>query len=129
MSLLKSLNRHMERNQVTRLALMDVYEKSAIKDLDDFSLALWSAIKESQNRNFLIELENCDDVPFEFIVKLLVKIGFSSDNAARLLMRLHRHGVVTLATADEENLLKLEQYIHFQARKHNLSLRTCVRAP
>jgi hypothetical protein len=119
----------MERNQITRLALMDAFEKSSIKDLDDFSLALWSAIKESQNRNFLIELENSDDVPFEFIVKLFVKIGFSCDNAARLLMSLHRHGVVTLATADEENLLKLEQYIQFQARKHDLILRTSVRAP
>jgi ATP-dependent Clp protease adapter protein ClpS len=126
MSFLKSLNRQMERNQVARLALMEAFEKSAIRDLDDFSLALWESIKLSQSREFYLEIVYSDELPFEFVIKLLIKIGFSCDNAARLLLRLHKKGAVVLATADEENLLKLEQYIQFQARRHELTMITRV---
>jgi len=127
MSLLKALNRHMERNQVARMAIMEVFEKSKIKDLDDFSLKLWEQIKESQIREGQLEWINSDELPFEFVVKLLIKIGFSCDNAARFLMTLHKQGRIVLAVADKESLLKLKQYMDFQARKHGLNLTIQIR--
>lgn len=127
MSFLKSLNRQMERNQVARKAVMDVYQKSSIKDLDDFSLALWEQINTNQSRECLLEWFNSDELPFEFVVKLLIKIGFSCEHAARLLMKFHKDGSLALAVADKESLLKLEQYMVFQARKHGLKVDVHVR--
>lgn len=127
MSFLKSLNRQMERNQVARMAVMEVFQKSAIKDIDEFSLALWEQIRTSRSSDYILEWILSDDLPFEFVVKLLIKMGFSSDHAARLLMRLHKHGSIVIATADKESLLKLQQYMEFQARNHALGLDLRVR--
>lgn len=117
----------MERNQVARLALLDYFDQSTINDLDEFSDALWASINESHNREYLLEIHDSDELPFEFIIKLLIKIGFSSDNAVRLMMNMHNHGTIVLAIAEEESLLGLEKYIHAQAKRHRLSLFSRVR--
>ena len=117
----------MERNQVARLALLDYFDESTINDLDEFSDALWASINESHNREYLLEIHDSDELPFEFIIKLLIKIGFSSDNAVRLMMNMHNHGTIVLAIAEEESLLGLEKYIHAQAKRHRLSLFSRVR--
>ena len=109
------------------MALLDYFDKSTINDLDEFSDALWTSINESQNSEYLLEIHYSDEVPFEFVIKLLIKIGFSSDNAVRLMMNMHNHGSTVLAIAGEESLLDLEKYIHSQAKKHGLSLLSGVR--
>ena len=109
------------------MAVMEVFQKSAIKDIDEFSLALWEQIRTSRSSDYILEWILSDDLPFEFVVKLLIKMGFSSDHAARLLMRLHKHGSIVIATADKESLLKLQQYMEFQARNNALGLDLRVR--
>lgn len=127
MSLLKSLNRHMERNQAARMALLGYFDKASIEDMDDFSDALWASINESNNQDYLLEVFNNDEVSFEFLIKLLIKIGFSSDHAAKLMMNMHKHGSINLAMAEEGILSDLEKYINAQAKKHGLTLLSNIR--
>ena len=109
------------------MALLDYFDQSTINDLDEFSDALWTSINESQNREYLLEVHYSDELPFDFIIKLLIKIGFSADDAVRLMMNMHNHGSIVLAIAEEASLLGLEKYIHTQAKRHRLSLSSRVR--
>lgn len=119
MSLLKSLNRYMERNQAVGKALLEQYEQSTITNMEDFSAALWASIEDSKNEQYLFEVLNHEETPLEFIVKIFVKIGFSCEHAVRLMMKLHKNGSVVLARADEETLLRLQEYINIQASTHD----------
>ena len=118
MSFLKSFNRHMERNQAASLALLEQLDKTSITDLDQFSEDLWQAISSSSNDHYLLEILDHDETPLAFIVKVFVKIGFSCEDAVRLMMQIHKQGYVVLANAEEKMLLRLQDYINLQAKRH-----------
>lgn len=116
----------MERNQAASNALHECYDKASITEIDDFSEALWLAIASTPEESFSLELINNDDISLEFIVKLLVKIGFSCEDAVRLMMQLHKNGRIVLASADETTLLSLQHYINIQASARPFRLTTKI---
>lgn len=122
MSFLKSLNRKMERNYVVSKALTEFNNQSSITDMDDFSEELWKSISVSSHEQYSLELTDNNDTSLEFIVKLFIKIGFTCEDAVRLMMRIHKNGSIILAKAEEGTLLRLQEYINTQAKKHNCSL-------
>lgn len=122
MSFLKSLNRKMERNYVVSKALTEFNNQSSITDMDDFSEELWKSISVSSHEHYSLELTDNNDTSLEFIVKLFIKIGFTCEDAVRLMMRIHKNGSIILAKAEEGTLLRLQEYINTQAKKHNCSL-------
>lgn len=122
MSFLKSLNRQMERNQAASRALLEYYDKASLSELDEFKETLWSSIAVSSTRTVALEIVNTEQTSLDFIVKLFVKIGFSCEDAVRLMMQLHQHGKVVLAQADEPLLEQLQAYINAQAKRH----RCCI---
>ena len=122
MSFLKKLNRQLERNQAARSALIKYYDKSSIIDMNNFSEELWISIASSTNEQYVLEILNNDQTSLEFMVKLFVKMGFSCEDAVRLMMLIHKNGSVILARAEEPFLLRLQDYINAQARMHACSL-------
>jgi ATP-dependent Clp protease adapter protein ClpS len=125
-SFLKSLNRQIERNQAASRALLEYYDQSSISDMNDFSKELWISIASSSNEQYSLEILNNDECSLDFIVKLLVKIGFSCEDSVRLMMRLHKKGSVVLARAEENILLSLQSYINAQARAHSCDLKNRI---
>ncbi|UZE97647.1 ATP-dependent Clp protease adaptor ClpS [Alkalimarinus alittae] len=112
----------MKRNQVARKALVEYCDKSFITDIDDFSEALWRSIAASTCKQYSLEIISNDESSLEFIVKLLIKIGFSSEDSVRLMMRIHKNGSIILAKAEEDTLLRLQKYINIQAKAHACQL-------
>ncbi len=127
MRLLKTLNRYMERNQAARIAVLELLDQASIVDMDTFDERLWFTIKSSQVSDYSLEIVNSDDINYEFLVKLLIKMGFPSEHAARMLMRLDRRGFLVLAMADEESLRCVERYIKAQANAHSLYVSTRIK--
>lgn len=76
----------------------------------------------------MLEIFNDGVISFEFIVKLLIKIGFSCEDSVRLMMVIHRNGSIVLAKAEQGALVSLQQYINDQASKHDVYLLTEIRA-
>lgn len=128
MSLLQSLSRYMERNQAASRALIKQLESDSIMDMDDFSQDLWRSINDSSDDLYIIEIFNDGVIPFEFIVKLLIKIGFTCEDSVRLMMEVHRSGSIVLAKAGQDALVNLQRYMDEQADKHNVSLLSKIRA-
>lgn len=122
MSFLKSINRQMERNQAASRALLAYYDKASLSELDEFKETLWSSIAASSSQTAVLEIVNTEQTSLDFIVKLFVKIGFSCEDAVRLMMQLHQHGKVVLARAEEPLLEELQAYINTQAKRH----RCCI---
>ncbi len=120
MSFLKSFNRHMERNQAASLALLEQLEKASITDLDQFNAELWQDISTCSNGQYLIEVLDHEETSLAFIVKIFVKIGFSCEDSVRLMMKLQKQGSVVLAIAEEKMLVRLQDYINLQAKRHGL---------
>ena len=112
----------MERNQAASRALLEYYDQSSINDMDDFSKELWSSISSSNNKQYSLEIKINDEVSFDFVIKLFVKIGFSCEDAVRHMMHLHKKGSLVLARAEENVLLRLQGYINTQARSHTCNL-------
>jgi len=110
----------MERNQAAGKALLEQFEPSTITDMEDFSETLWASIDANINGQYLLEVVNNEETPLEFIVKIFVKIGFSCEDSVRLMMKLHKNGHVVLARAEEDILLRLQEYINTQAKAHGL---------
>lgn len=126
MSFLKSLNRRMERDHVSRKALIEYSDKSFITDIEDLNEELWRSIATSTCKQYSLEIVNNGEVSLEFIVKLFIKIGFSCEDAVRLMMRIHKNENIILAIAEEATLLRLQEYINTQARAHNCKLENRV---
>lgn len=122
MSILQTLNRHMERNQAAGKALLEQFDKATITDITDFDERLWASIKASSDKHYQLEIINDKKTSLEFFVKILVKIGFTCEDSVRLLMHMHKNGSVILATAEENMLLTLQQYFTTQAKIHNYCL-------
>ncbi len=126
MSLLKSLNRKMERDQVASRALMGELDKTSITDMDNFREELWSSIATSQSNEYTLDILNNEQTPFDFIVRVLIKIGFSCEDAVRLMMTLHRNGHVFIASAEEPKLIQLQDYLYRQASRHACLLKSRI---
>lgn len=122
MSILKSLNRYMERNHAASRALLLQLDKKSITDLGEFSEELWISINTSSNESHILEITNDGVTPLEFIVKLFIKMGFSCEDAIRLMMKTHKEGSIVLARSDEGTLLSLQAYINSQAKNYNHNL-------
>jgi ATP-dependent Clp protease adapter protein ClpS len=90
--------------------------------MEVFSEALWVSIDDCKNGQYLLEIINNEETPLEFIVKILVRIGFSCEDAVRLMMKLHKNGTVVLASADKETLFQLQEYIKTQSSTHDCCL-------
>jgi len=112
----------MERNQAVSRALLNQLDEADITELDEFSAELWGLINSSVDQSYFFELIDDGGVPFDFFVRLFVKMGFSCEDAARLVMRMHKDGGVVLASAQEYALLDLQAYINTQAGKQELHL-------
>jgi len=112
----------MERNQAAGKALLEQFEQSTITNMEVFSEALWASIDSNKNGQYSLEILNNEKTPLEFIVKIFVKIGFNCEDAVRLMMKLHKNGHVVLASADEETLLRLQEYLSIQANTHDYCL-------
>jgi ATP-dependent Clp protease adapter protein ClpS len=117
----------MERNQAAGKALLEQFDKSTISDLNDFNETLWNAISKSSDTHFQLEIINNEKTPLEFIVKILVKIGFTCEDSVRLMMCMHKNGSIVLARAEESMLLSLQEYIKTQAKMHDCSLITKIK--
>lgn len=122
MSILKSLNRYMERNHAASRALLLQLDKKSITDLGEFSEELWMSINTSSSESHILEITNDGVTPLEFIVKLFIKMGFSCEDAIRLMMKTHKEGSIVLARSDEGTLLSLQAYINSQAKNYNHNL-------
>lgn len=122
MSILKSLNRYMERNHAASRALLLQLDKKSITDLGEFSEELWISITTSSSESHILEITNDGVTPLEFIVKLFIKMGFSCEDAIRLMMKTHKEGSIVLARSDEGTLLSLQAYINSQAKNYNHNL-------
>lgn len=122
MSILKSLNRYMERNHAASRALLLQLDKKSITDLGEFSEELWISINTSSSESHILEITNDGVTPLEFIVKLFIKMGFSCEDAIRLMMKTHKEGSIVLARSDEGTLLSLQAYINSQAKNYNHNL-------
>ena len=101
-------------------------DKKSIADLDEFSEELWVSINASSSESHMLEITNDGVTPLEFIVKLFIKMGFSCEDAIRLMMKLYKEGGVVLAGSDESTLLDLQIYINNQSKNHNHNLPTRV---
>tara|TARA_R110002167_G_scaffold79570_1_gene219394 strand:+ start:155 stop:514 length:360 start_codon:yes stop_codon:yes gene_type:complete len=112
----------MERNQAASRALLEYYDKESLSDMDDFSEALWTEIAASKNEQYRLEIFDSDQTSLDFMVKLLVKIGFTCEDAVRLMMYMHKHGSIVVARSEEHTLLRLQDYINAQARMHSAEL-------
>jgi ATP-dependent Clp protease adapter protein ClpS len=117
----------MERNQAASKALLEQFDKSTITDMNDFNDGLWASINASSNKYYLLEIINNENTSLEFIVKILVKIGFSLEDSIRLMMTMHKEGRVILAMAEEGLLISLQEYLCTQAKAHDCYLATSVR--
>ena len=122
MSFLKSLNRYIERNQAASKALVGQFDQLSITEIDDFNASLWASINTSPDKQYILKILNHDDAPLEFVVKLLIKIGFSNEDSVRLMMKLHHQGFSILACADQNMLIELQTYINTQAEVHRVCL-------
>jgi ATP-dependent Clp protease adapter protein ClpS len=112
----------MERNQAASKALLEQLESSTITDIEDLSEALWVAIDTTINGQYLFKVVNNTEIPLALVIKIFVKIGFSCEDAVRLMMKLHKNGNIILATASEETLLNLQRYINLQVKAHDFYL-------
>lgn len=122
MSFLRSISRYMERNQAASRAMIKQVDQASITDMDDMSDALWLTIKDSVCQAHCLMILNDQVVSFDFIVRLLIKMGFECEHSVRLMMALHSDGSVILAKADKDVLLALQDYMNEQAKKHGVSL-------
>lgn len=120
MSIFKLLNRYMERNQAASQALLGSLDRLPMQDFDDLSEFLWLSVKNCDDGSHFIRLVNDQVVPYKFIVRLLMRLGFDCESSVRLMMDFHRFGVIDVATADYELLVDLKSYIENQAQKQNL---------
>jgi ATP-dependent Clp protease adapter protein ClpS len=120
MSIFKLLNRYMERNQAASQALLRPLDRLSIQGFDGLSESLWLSIKSCADGSHLIQLVNDQVVPYEFIVSLLMKLGFDCESSVRLMMDFHRFGIIDVAIADYELLVDLKTYIENQAQQQDL---------
>jgi ATP-dependent Clp protease adapter protein ClpS len=112
----------MERNHAASRALLLQLDKKSITDLGEFSEELWMSINTSSSESHILEITNDGVTPLEFIVKLFIKVGFSCEDAIRLMMKTHKEGSIVLARSDEGTLLSLQAYINSQAKNYNHNL-------
>ena len=126
MFILKRLNRYMERNQAASKAMLTQLDASSIEDLTDIDPALWHAISISCEPSYTLTITDDGSLSFHFVVRLFIKIGFSCDDAVRLMMDLHRFGQVELARADSDALERLKQYINDQAHSYGQVIKVDV---
>jgi len=117
----------MERNQAAGKALLERFDKSSITDMDNFGEELWALIDSTSSRECQLEILANEDVSLEFIVKILIKIGFSCEDSVRLMMKIYKNESVILARAEENILLSLQEYINTQAETHGVCLSTQIR--
>lgn len=122
MKFLKSISRYMERNQAASRAMIKKFDAASIVDMDDISNALWLMIKESVTPSHCLMIFNDQIISLEFIVKLLIKMGFDCEHAIRMMMALHNDGRVVLAKAEKHLLIELQEYMNAQAKKHGVNL-------
>ena len=116
----------MERNHAASRALLVQLDRKSITDLDDLNEELWVSINSTQSETYRLELIDDGVVSLEFIVKLLVKLGFSCEDSIRLMMKAHKDGNVVLARAEEDTLLNLKSYISTQAKNHGHTLQARI---
>lgn len=116
----------MERDHVSRKALIEYSDKSFITDIEDLKEELWLSISASTCKEYSLEIVNNDEVSLDFIVKLFIKIGFSCEDSVRLMMRIHKNGNIILAKAEEATLIRLQEYINTQARANDCKLENKV---
>ena len=117
----------MERNQAVSKALLEPFDQSTIKDMTSFDEMLWVSIGQSAKASHLLEIFNDEKTSLEFVIKVLVKIGFKLEDSVRLMLTMHKDGCVTLANAEEWKLLHLQEYINAQAEKHHCYILTNIR--
>jgi len=96
----------------------------SITDMDNISNHLWLNIKDAPIQTHCLKVINDQVVPYEFILKLLIKMGFECEHSIRLMMTLHSEDSVVLAKADMELLVRLQEYMDAQAKNHRVKLYT-----
>ena len=122
MSLIKSLDRYIEKSQAIARAFVEEFDQTNITEIGLFNQALWQDIKTSTCHDYGLDIINDDETSLEFIIRLFIKIGFSCEDAARLMVQFHKNGHVELARAENHTLLRVQDYIHYQAKQQGFNL-------